>query len=200
MSTRCQIGLYQEKEKDIHNFEALIYRHNDGYPSGVLPDILPFLIWWNGYRGISDLEYCGARLLQYLCNQDDDHTLKYINEKFTGIFGHGISKNFHGDLEYIYKIEPSKLTVYKITNIKEYYQWDYKKSEIDMNKFITPMAEFEFTPEGIVKGMDQLIKITKNYYKKEDEWDDEMAKEWKETKQNVINTTQSVLYNKSQSN
>lgn len=46
MSTRCQIGFYEAEEKDLDNFEALIYRHSDGYPDtehGVLAAIVPFL-------------------------------------------------------------------------------------------------------------------------------------------------------------
>ncbi len=32
MSTRCQIGFYEPRQKDLTKFEALIYRHSDGYP------------------------------------------------------------------------------------------------------------------------------------------------------------------------
>jgi hypothetical protein len=38
MSTRCQIGFYPEKPtKDtLQNPDALIYKHSDGYPEGVV--------------------------------------------------------------------------------------------------------------------------------------------------------------------
>lgn len=32
MSTRCQIGIYIAKPKDLNKFEALLYKHCDGYP------------------------------------------------------------------------------------------------------------------------------------------------------------------------
>ena len=115
MSTRSQIGFYKNKETPIDKFEALLYRHSDGYPAGVLPDILPFLSWWRKARGIGDLEYCSARLLQYLCNEYDKHS-REIGEKieFTGTLGHGVCKILHGDIEYFYKIYPNKVEVYDV--------------------------------------------------------------------------------------
>jgi len=131
MSTRCQIGFYETGEEDLTKWEALIYRHSDGYPGtvngkeyGVLPDIIPFLRWWNNGRGIADLEYCSARLLQYLCNKydkvidelDEQRNIDVVvteKSKFTGTLGHGICTGFHGDIEYFYAIHPDKLEVYK---------------------------------------------------------------------------------------
>lgn len=133
MSTRCQIGFYKSKEKKLQDFEVLIYRHSDGYPGkvdkdgkeidyGVLADILPFLKWWKKARGLSDLEYVSARLLQYLCNKYDKQSKKICreikstydgNEQFTGILGHGICKEFHWDIEYFYKIYPDAIEIYE---------------------------------------------------------------------------------------
>lgn len=104
MSTRCQIGVYNKKEDKFEDFQALIYRHADGYPSEVLPEIEKFLKDWKERRGIEDAEYCGARLLQYLCNNKD---------LFTGTLGYGICNNFHEDIEYFYKIYPDAIEVYK---------------------------------------------------------------------------------------
>lgn len=118
MSTRCQIGLYEPNEKDLNKWEALIYRHSDGYPgtvneSGVLADIIPFLHWWNSGRGIGDYEYCSARLLQYLCNKYD---LMAETPEFTGTLGHGICKGFHSDIAYFYAIYPDRLRVFETRN------------------------------------------------------------------------------------
>ena len=131
MSTRCQIGFYEKDEKDLSKWEVLLYRHSDGYPGeedgskyGVLADIVPFLKWWSSNRGIADLEYCSARLLQYLCNKYDEEMSEseiknqnvVVSERirFTGILGHGICKAFHGDIEYFYAIYPDRLEVYKV--------------------------------------------------------------------------------------
>ena len=134
MSTRCQIAFYEnEKEKDLSKFNALVYRHSDGYPGsiekgkeeyGVLADILPFLQWFKKKRGLKDMEYTSARLLQWLCNEYDemiDKTEEKIarQEKkkrefiFTGILGHGISKNFHGDIEFLFAIYPNRVDVFE---------------------------------------------------------------------------------------
>lgn len=135
MSTRCQIAFYEdEKQKDLSKFDALIYRHSDGYPGnidkgkkeyGVLTDIIPFLTWFKKKGRLDDMEYTSARLLQHLCNEYDkgmeeieEGVSKSLRKKkvkliFTGILGHGISKDFHGDIEYIYAIYPDRVEVYE---------------------------------------------------------------------------------------
>lgn len=142
MSTRCQIGFYEEEEKDLSKFEALLYRHSDGYPDteyGVVAAVLPFLKWWANGRGVHDFEYCAARLLQYLCNEYDGRTASYRNEansvfapetpeEFTGTLGHGISKHFHGDIEYLYAIRPSRVEVYEVGDM-----WN-AESDSEINK------------------------------------------------------------------
>ena len=110
MSTRCQIAFYQAEPKDLNKFESLIYRHSDGYPTGVLPDILPFLKLWVKNRGIEDIEYCSARLLQKLCNEYD----KGMNEMYEGKTGYGICVELHGDIEYLYAVYPNKVNVYEV--------------------------------------------------------------------------------------
>ncbi|MBT9132832.1 MAG: hypothetical protein DDT33_01362 [Firmicutes bacterium] len=111
MSTRAQIGFYRQGEINLNNWEVLLYRHSDGYPDGVLPDVIPFLQWWNKRRAISDIEYCSARLLQYLCNKIDEQS-DVKPKGLTGTVGYGICKDFHGDIEYYYAIFPDRLEVY----------------------------------------------------------------------------------------
>ena len=101
MSTRCQIGFYEQGVKDLTKFEALIYRHCDGYPdgeSGVPADIVPILKDFNKNRGLDDTEYASAWLVAKLKTD-------YLNI--------GISKDFHGDIEYFYAVYPDRLEVYK---------------------------------------------------------------------------------------
>ncbi len=144
MSTRCQIGFYPNEDTDLNKPEALLYRHSDGYPKGVVPDILPFLNFFQTERGIADIEYCSARLLQYLCNEYDGNSVKDMLEMqamglgkgidtkvnvLTGTLGHGISKQFHWDIEYFYAITPTSLRVYKVvyTKAPEYKPSNPKK-------------------------------------------------------------------------
>ena len=123
MSTRCQIAFYEEEPKELSKPKVLLYRHSDGYPEGVVPDIKPFLEWWEREgRGIRDIEYVSARLLQYLCNKYDGHSEELRKENnwgkeekgFTGETGYGICKDFHRDIEYLYVVYPSVLKVYEV--------------------------------------------------------------------------------------
>lgn len=128
MSTRCQIGFYQEKPKveNLDQFEALIYRHSDGYPGkadgleyGVLADLVPFLITFHKNRGLSDAEYAGARTLQHLTNEYDKDTIE--SHKKMGLsstpscefIGYGICRAFHGDIEYFYAVYSGGVDVYE---------------------------------------------------------------------------------------
>ena len=100
MSTRCQIGFYEPEAKDLNDFEALIYRHCDGYPDtehGVLAAIVPILQDFNDNRGLDDLEYASAWLVSKLKTD-------YLNI--------GICKAFHGDIEFFYAVYPDRMEVY----------------------------------------------------------------------------------------
>ena len=113
MSTRCQIGFYEKPGQPLKKPSALIYRHSDGYPEGVLPEILPFCVRFDKHRGMGDTEYLAARLLGHLLNDHDGFTRDHCPPQLAGIFaftGYGISDAFHGDLEYYYAIYGSGLS------------------------------------------------------------------------------------------
>jgi hypothetical protein len=86
MSTRCQIEFCNGKVR------RTVYRHWDGYPSAVIPDLLAFLAW-NG--GCADTEYASANLLYWSKRELDEPQL-----------GFGICANdeLHGDVEYYYVV------------------------------------------------------------------------------------------------
>jgi hypothetical protein len=158
MSTRSQLGFYRKEpaKATLKKWEALIYRHSDGYPDAVLPDIIPFLKWWKSKRGITDLEYCSARLLQYLCNEYDNHSKEFEKKigktalsndgDYTGIYGHGICKAFHGDIEYYYAIYPNKVQIYSV---------GFDKKEKDWKLLITIDLDKEFKIEDILKEIEK---------------------------------------------
>lgn len=91
---------------------VLVYQHSDGYPSGVLPTLLPFVAEFMKYRGYDDC-YMPARLLQRLTN-DSDAALKQMRENMKGMFGNrevtpeflsfGVDTEIHGDIEYLYTV------------------------------------------------------------------------------------------------
>jgi hypothetical protein len=87
MSTRCQI------EFRSGNARRTIYRHWDGYPSAVIPDLLAFLAW---SRRRGDVEYETANFL-------------YWSKRDLGAseqLGFGVCANdeLHGDIAYYYVV------------------------------------------------------------------------------------------------
>lgn len=89
MSTRCQIEF---RNADVRR---TVYRHSDGYPSAVIPDLLAFLQWSNR-RG--DVEYEAANFLFWSKRKLDEEDQQ---------LGFGICANdeLHGDIEYYYVVE-----------------------------------------------------------------------------------------------
>lgn len=151
MSTRCQIGFYEKQDKNIMTgWQALIYRHSDGYPGdidkeegGVLLDILPKL---SKSTRKHDPEYHAARLLQALCNDYDAWQADYEKEHpqygrdADGYYrGYGISKSFHTDIDYFYAVYPERVEVHEpifnedgeIVNMKLLFAVDYLGKKIE---------------------------------------------------------------------
>jgi hypothetical protein len=91
VSTRCQI------EFKCGDQRRTVYRHSDGYPSAVLPDLLEFLAW--STRG-GDVEYEAANFLYW--------SKRYLDVGSAQL-GFGICANdeLHGDIEYYYVVEHS---------------------------------------------------------------------------------------------
>lgn len=137
MSTRCQIGFYAKDNDAIEDFEALIYRHSDGYPGnlkavkdggeyGVLIELVPFLRDFQTNRGLSDTEYAAARTLQHLANLYDLGFSKLEASKTYNYIGYGVSSAIHSDIEYLYAVKPTKLEVYAVSGWDEH---TYKLTE-----------------------------------------------------------------------
>ncbi len=158
MSTRCQIEFktiydYKLKNGKIKRKEEsiLLYRHSDGYPEGVVPDLKKFLIW-NGGRN-SDLEFMAANFIYWSKRHFEEN---YYHKKYGGgiddkgkpkkwsdpqdfnstlLLGFGICEKdcIHGDIEYFYevivplgdgiinRVEDGKSIIIKV------YKTDYKK-------------------------------------------------------------------------
>lgn len=124
MSTRCQIGIYEDENKQNSEFHTLIYKHSDGYEEGVIPMLEPFCKGFIAERGF-DIEYIGARLCQWIGNLLDG-SVRFepeisINKAkpVTGCLSLGICKAFHGDIEYFYRINPTEIIIFSC-------KWDQK--------------------------------------------------------------------------
>ena len=143
MSTRCQIEFMhisnREKKEGPEKGKIVkvirrrtVYRHSDGYPESVIPDLKEFLEWNKGRN--FDLEYQTANfiywskkkmekqierdltMMGYIHKEQDVvpeeerkiQTDKYVSEMKRRIIltGHGICNNdeFHPDIFYYYEV------------------------------------------------------------------------------------------------
>lgn len=105
MSTRCQIVVMED---ETTMYPVKIYKHSDGYPSGVLPWLEPFARAFAADRG-PDPEYMVAQIIrnQALADLDDFTGIEGSSfdprHQFTGW---GACPYWHGDIEYFYKVFP----------------------------------------------------------------------------------------------
>jgi hypothetical protein len=111
MSTRCNIGIYEEKEEKLENPDVILYKHSDGYPEGTLPLLKKFMENPKNDRNRYDYEYQSAWLLHTLINQGIEDSITFGYE--TIHVGYGICKEIHGDIEYYYAIYPDRIETYK---------------------------------------------------------------------------------------
>lgn len=151
MSTKCQIefmNISTRKEKEGPEKGKLVkvierrtvYRHSDGYPDGVIPDLKEFLEWNEGRN--FEIEYQTANFIYWSKKKMEKQierdlkmawgTTKVPDMKRRMILtGYGICKNdeFHPDIFYYYEVISDSGT--KEITIK-CYQPDYpvpKKKE-----------------------------------------------------------------------
>lgn len=106
MSTRAQIGIYDEALTPKSRPVALIYRHSDGYPTGsggVLPDLVQFVSEIVKNRGSYDAEYVAAQL-----------TYRFIENYDCGVSGagYGVGHTLHGDVRFYYAVTPEGVHVF----------------------------------------------------------------------------------------
>lgn len=106
MSTRCQVA--------FDKTEVTVYQHSDGYPEGMLPDLLPFVAEFMAGRGYDEC-YMPARLVQHLANCSDKAMEEFRervplmsgNKSARDFLGFGISTALHGDIDYLYRVRSS---------------------------------------------------------------------------------------------
>jgi len=127
MSTRCQIGFYEQENNNLLKPDALLYRHSDGYPDtnyGVLTDLVPFLNLFHQRRGLNDTEYAAAWTMHHLIELHVSRS-KELREKMSSgkeyfpedgkdCIGYGVCKNFHGDIDFFYAVQGTMLKVFEV--------------------------------------------------------------------------------------
>jgi len=126
MSTRCQIefmNISNREEKEGPEKGKLvkvtkrrtIYRHSDGYPESVIPDLKEFL-GWNKERNF-DLEYQAANFIYWSKKRMEKQIERDLEiaggtsnvpemKRRMILTGHGICNNdeFHPDIFYYYEV------------------------------------------------------------------------------------------------
>jgi hypothetical protein len=128
MSTRCQVEfIYKWKDENgkTRSEKRTIYRHSDGYPGSMVPDLLTFIRWNQGR--MDDVEYTAANWVFWNKRRDEDcflndkrrkkfeertHNIRWDDPIVAGDTNHllkigiGVDQNnqYHGDIEYLYKV------------------------------------------------------------------------------------------------
>ena len=111
MSTRCNIGVYEEEDQKLEKPNIILYKHSDGYPEGTLPLLKKFMENPKNNRNRYDSEYESAWLIHTLINQQIEDSIEYgYNLPHVG---YGICEDIHGDIEYYYAVYPDRIEVYK---------------------------------------------------------------------------------------
>jgi len=113
MSTRCQIKIKDSKEMNYADGNIHIYKHSDGYPSDVLPVLVPFVKRFFKERGFDPI-YLLCQIVRAFAVRDFQEAQgEYKTHKKEGdnfhsrqdYQGWGLDCDRHGDIRYLYEID-----------------------------------------------------------------------------------------------
>lgn len=119
MSTRAQVGFYDKKPEEITREGIYLYRHSDGYPREMVPDIMDFCVLYLKGRSHFDAGYMRAQLIARLVSKYQrwliGHGLEWGFQVNTGDWwrGYSIDAELQGDIEYFYAVYPGAMDVYE---------------------------------------------------------------------------------------
>ena len=176
MSTRSQIGFYPSRIPKLSHPDAVIYKHSDGYPSGNLPLLVPFLRLFNERRGLTDTEYASAWTLWHLINEHVKQSKKWkFSSNKDGIDclgygicgGHGKTKDcFHEDIAYYYAVRPTCLETYHVVG-PTIASWKLLKTislgETVNGRFSIPSFEWLPLPKDELNELAKLLSDREPY-------------------------------------
>jgi len=117
MSTRSHVAFYSDSDAKIEKPEVILYKHSDGYPSNMMPLIMPLLSDYKKHRGgTTYTDEISACLLYHIMRESNDDIDKWDKEnpkavqrnKHFRYCGFGIDTEFHGDIEYLYAVYPKE--------------------------------------------------------------------------------------------
>lgn len=114
MSTRCQIKIKDSDKKNYADGNIHIYKHSDGYPSDVLPVLVPFVKRFFKERGFDPI-YLLCQIVRVFAVRDfqEAQEKRYKSFKKEGdnfhsrqdYQGWGLDCDRHGDIRYLYEID-----------------------------------------------------------------------------------------------
>ncbi len=100
---------------DGDSVQARIYRHSDGYPESVLPDLQRFFTAVEEQTDdtrFNDPEYLAAKFVVWATQDYREHVCGFIKGKGKdgplNFLGYGVAADDHGDIEFIYSVDCSK--------------------------------------------------------------------------------------------
>jgi hypothetical protein len=101
--------MYKKDENSNYAIKAQIYRHSDGYPSAVIPDLKAFYEWYTSEPNArsSDPNYDAANFIYYMKLERYNRMLNNGKVYDGGDkLGYGVESvgNIHGDEEYLWRI------------------------------------------------------------------------------------------------
>ena len=169
MSTRCQLefqNVWTDKDGKEQIDRRTVYRHSDGYPEGVIPDLKSFLKWNKGRN--SDVEYCAANFIYWSKRKLEDIYLgralgltekgeprrwdcKEAEEESSLIIkiGFGVCNNdeLHGDIQYFYEVISKGDSDEIIIKVYDVHQKDWSqpvtKADLKLKKTIKVINELK---------------------------------------------------------
>ncbi len=184
MSTRCQIEFICKRKTTSGQFRSdkrTVYRHSDGYPGSMIPDLLEFIQWNQGRN--DQIDYMAANWIYWNKRREEDAFLndsditrndkwddRYV-EKDPNHFlkiGHGVDINnrYHGDIEYLYKVVvvESGFGGVDVISIEAHAVdmdggWDAKHT---FTKFGDVMFRYDMTDDEIAAEGKRIVALDRN--------------------------------------
>ena len=107
---KSQIGIYEDADMGIDEWDSLIYLQSEGAPSDLLDRIRPFLREFHLRRDMADTASLGAWLIWHLAMRADVRS-------FSGI---AIERKIRHELDFFYRISPGLVEVFRVDDLLEW--------------------------------------------------------------------------------
>jgi len=182
MSTRSQTEFVIIDGVDVE--KRTVYRHSDGYPEAMIPDLFNFIRWNQGR--MHNPEYTAANWIYWNKRRDEDeylnsdsikkserrdHDIRWsgpeVERDHNSIvkLGYGVCNNdeYHGDIAYLYKVVFTYDNRECPLHIEVYAAYDADdKLRFTLLGNINVLADLDTVK--VVMGSPEIVEIVKKYY------------------------------------